>query len=108
MNTEEDKELIKYYAELFAKYSTTQLFEIYDISLEKFISTMGRDGSFVINKRSLMKDLIKREKMDKHLGYLLVFEYNRVRVDFKNPAYIGVRDAKIDKNDKYHSKQRYF
>lgn len=98
MNTEEDKKLKKYYEELFVKYTATQLFEIYDISLEKFISTMGRDGSFVINKRSLIKDLIKREGMDKNLGSLLVFEYNRVRVDFKNPAYIGVRDAKIDTN----------
>jgi len=102
-----ETEIQKYYNSFFSSLPLNLLVEVYDIVDEKFITFPGNDGSPVMNKNSLIKNLVEMELVNKvKVESLIVLPYNREDVIFNQPVFIGRRDCfkgKIRKNDVEYS-----
>lgn len=82
-----------YYQQFFERFNSNELFEVYDISREKFISFPGREGSHVVNRNTLVKNLADMEANHGRIEEILVIHYDNNDVSFNEPVFVGSEDS---------------
>lgn len=90
---EKAQDVRAYYEKIFSCYGDTDLFEVYDIEREEFVQFSGRQGSQVVNKKTLIKNLIELETYHETVAPFIVLEYDKKNSDFYYPVFIGKQDA---------------
>ena len=90
-----EKELTKHYLDIFEKYQSNELFEVYDVIRDTYIRFIGREGSDIVNKQTLIDNLINLELNGEYdlLKSIIVVKYESKPSDFKNPVFIGYMDC---------------
>lgn len=85
-----------YYEDFFKNYPDNCLFEVYDINKEDFIQFYGKDSSQVINKNTLIKELLNLEYgvLPEMLDHIIVLRYNKTDINFvENAVFVGKKHA---------------
>lgn len=88
-----EKMVGEYYHNFFSYFQPTTLFEIYDIDAERFVKFPGREGSQVVNRDTLIKNLTEMEANHAPVENLLVIKYDEDDIDFNDPVFIGKVDS---------------
>jgi len=89
----EEGHVREYYETLFRAYSNNDLFEVYDVEREEFVQFTGRQGSEVINKQTLIENLIELALGGETVEPYIIIEYNPKDTDFNYPAFVGLNDG---------------
>ena len=87
---DKDKRLSELFNECFSGFSDSQLFQVYDLEQEKFITFPGPEGNRVMNKKSIIKGFLLSE-MSNISTYSLIVLLNEdaVMANFKDPVFVG-------------------
>ena len=94
-----EKILKEYYRNFFSLFNPTELFEIYDMSKERFVAFPGKEGSRVVNRDTLVKNLAEMEANCANVDNLLIIQYDKEDIDFNEPVFIGKVDIFYSQNN---------
>ena len=83
----------EYYNNFFSTFNSKQLFEIYDVASDRFVKFPGKEGSSIVNRDTLAKNLAEMESNNARVDNLLVIKYDDDDVYFNNPVFIGKVDS---------------
>ena len=79
----------EYYSNFFSTFNSRQLFEIYDVATDRFVKFPGKEGSSIVNRDTLVRNLAEMEANHARVDNLLVIQYDDDDVYFNNPVFIG-------------------
>lgn len=92
------KEVKIYYDKFFSEYDSKSLFEVYDVDREMFVTFPGREGSPVMNLKTLKLRLSEMESSYANIDNLLVIQYDPNDINFYDPVFIGSEDGFLVNN----------
>jgi len=86
-------EMRAYYDAMFESFDDNELFEVYDIMKDQFIQFAGREGSYIMNKTTIIDNLIYKEmKGDGDIHDLIVVKSDKDDISFESPVFVGSSD----------------
>lgn len=89
-----DFDIISYYEDFFNEFSDNELFEVYDLESGNFVQFIGKEGSEVVNKKTLINNLVKLEFQQENMDAFVIIKYDADNnMGFVNPVFIGKRDC---------------